>query len=342
MIPQRSRFNLVAFAPYIALLLMLLVGSLTSEHFFQLRNVLNITRQVSYTGIIALGMTFVIIAGGIDLSVGSAVAFIGGVVVLSINHIFLVVWPGAEYTAFCLAFIAGLAVGLVGSGVSGFLITKFNIPPFIATLGFMGIYRSLALYIGDGGEFRVTGSFGIFSRFGTGLILGVPTPSIIFFLLAAVFSLILNWTRFGRYVCAIGSNEKVASYAAVRVAMVRMLTYIICGGTVALSTFLLAARMNSINSTNAGNLYELDAIAAVVIGGTAMTGGSGSMAGTVAGAMILGIINNILNMWGVSAYLQGTVKGLIIVLAVLIQRQEFQDLVKEGIMRIFRLREKAK
>ncbi len=337
MIPKRNRFNLATMAPYIALLIMLIIGGFTSDHFLQVRNLLNITRQVSYTGIIALGMTFVIIAGGIDLSVGSAVAFIGGMIIVSMNYFFTDLIPGSQAAAFILSLLVGMAIGLVGGIVSGFLITKFNMAAFIATLGFMGIYRSLALYTGNGGEFRVNGSIRAFSQVGTGLFLGIPAPSWVFFLLAATFGIILNWTKFGRYVCAVGSNEKVAAYAAVRVGRVRTLTYVICGGTVALSAFLLAGRMNSINSTNAGSLYELDSIAAVVIGGTAMTGGVGSMAGTVAGALILGIINNILNMWGVSAYLQGTVKGLIIVLAVLIQRPEFQDSVKEGLLSLIRI-----
>ena len=329
-IPGRSRVSLTALAPYLALLAMLLIASLTSEHFFQVRNLLNITRQVSYTGIIALGMTFVIISGGIDLSVGSAVAFIGGVIIMAMNYCFTTLAPGSEAAAFFFALFCGLGVGLAGSAFAGALVTRFNIAPFIVTLGFMGVYRSLALYTGNGGEFRLTGGIRLFSRFGTGLVLGVPVPSLIFFLLAALFAVILNWTRFGRYVCAVGSNEKVAAYAAVKVGLVRTLTYVICGLTVAVSAFLLGGRMNSINSTNAGTLYELDSIAAVVIGGTAMTGGSGSMAGTVVGALMLGIINNMLNMWGVSAYLQGTVKGLVIVLAVLVQRPEVQALARDA------------
>lgn len=337
MTPQKhSRFNLAAATPYLALLAMLAVASLTSEHFLQTRNLLNITRQVSYTGIIALGMTFVIIAGGIDLSVGSAVAFIGGVSILAMNHCFTELVPGSQWAAFLLALFSGLGIGLAGGLISGALITRFNIAPFIVTLGAMGIYRSLALYVGDGGEFRVNGAVRMFSRFGTGSFLGIPAPSIIFLLLAAFFGIILNWTRFGRYVCAVGSNEKVAAYAAVKVGRVRTLSYVICGLTVALSAFLLGGRMNSINSTNAGTLYELDAIAAVVIGGTAMTGGSGSMAGTVIGALMLGIINNMLNMWGVSAYLQGTVKGLVIVLAVLVQRPEVRTMIQSAWRAVFR------
>ncbi len=319
MLPKRPHITLAAAAPYLALLAMIVIAAATSEHFFQIRNLLNITRQVSYTGIIALGMTFVIIAGGIDLSVGSAVAFIGGVIILAMNYCFAELVPGSQWAAFFFALASGLAIGFVAGALSGLLITKFGIAPFITTLGFMGIFRSLALYTGDGGEFRVASGLTAFSRFGTGMAWGVPIPSIIFILLAVLFGIVLNWTRFGRYVCAVGSNERVAAYAAVRVGRVRTLTYVICGLTVALSAFLLGGRMNSINSTNAGMLYELDSIAAVVIGGTAMTGGAGSMAGTVVGALMLGIINNMLNMWGVSAYLQGTVKGLVIVLAVLVQ-----------------------
>ncbi len=335
MLPKRPRVTLAAAAPYLALLAMVVVAAATSEHFLQVRNLLNITRQVSYTGIIALGMTFVIIAGGIDLSVGSAVAFIGGVAILAMNYCFATLAPGSQWIAFFFALACGLGIGFVAGAISGLLITKCDIAPFITTLGFMGIFRSLALYTGDGGEFRVTSGLGAFSRFGTGMVWGVPVPSIIFILLAVVFGIILNWTRFGRYVCAVGSNERVAAYAAVRVGRVRTLTYVICGLTVALSAFLLGGRMNSINSTNAGMLYELDSIAAVVIGGTAMTGGSGSMAGTVVGALMLGIINNMLNMWGVSAYLQGTVKGLVIVLAVLVQAPGVQTMVKNAGRAVF-------
>ncbi len=326
MIPRESRRDFSTLAPYLALVAMLLIASVTSEHFLQVRNLLNITRQVSYTGIIALGMTFVIIAGGIDLSVGSMVAFSGGVIIMAMNYCFTELAPGSELAAFLFALATGLALGLLGGVFSGTLITRFDLAPFIVTLGFMGFYRSMALYTGNGGEFRVESGMRMFSRVGTGLILGVPVPSLVFLLLAVVFGIILNWTRFGRYVCAVGSNENVARYAAIRVNRVRTLTYVICGLTVALSAFLLGGRMNSINSTNAGNLYELDAIAAVVIGGTAMTGGAGSMAGTVVGALMLGIINNMLNMWGVSAYLQGAVKGLVIVLAVLVQSPRVRGL----------------
>ena len=327
MIPKRSYFTLGGLGPYLALFAMLIIAILSSEHFLQTRNLLNITRQVSYTGIIGLGMTFVIIAGGIDLSVGSAVAFIGGVMILTMNH-FIDKLPGAQTQVVIIAFLCGVGIILAGNFITGLLVTKFRIAPFIVTLGFMGVYRSLALYTGDGGEFKVNSAIRVFSRFGTGYVFGIPVPSLIFFLLAILFAVILNWTRFGRYVCAIGSNEKVAAYAAVPVDRVRMYTYLICGLTVAISAFLLAGRMNSINSTNAGTLYELDAIAAVVIGGTSMSGGSGSMAGTVAGALMLGVISNLLNMWGVSSFLQGTVKGLVIVMAVLIQRPETQDMIK--------------
>lgn len=321
-------FDLAKIGPYVALLLLVVISAFLSEHFLKPQNLLNITRQVSYTGIIALGMTFVIIGGGIDLSVGSGVAFIGGLTILLINYLIGSLGPESQYTCFFLALGCGLFMGAFGGLLQGLLITKGKIAPFIATLGFMAIYRSGALNAGQGGEFRVDYAMKVFSEFGTGSVLGLPVPSLVFFGLAVVFGILLNWTRFGRYVCAVGSNEKVAGYAAIRVNRIRTLTYVICGLTVGLSAFLLAGRMNSINSTNAGTLYELDAIAAVVIGGTAMTGGSGSMAGTVAGALILGLISNMLNMIGVSPYLQGTVKGLVIIFAVLIQRPETQGALK--------------
>lgn len=324
----REYLDLSKIGPYLALALLVIISACLSEHFLKPQNLLNITRQVSYTGIIALGMTFVIIGGGIDLSVGSGVAFIGGLTIMLINYFIGAFGPEYQYVVFFLALGCGLMMGALGGLFQGLLITKGKLAPFIATLGFMAIYRSGALHFGQGGEFRVDYAMKIFSEFGTGSVFGLPLPSLVFFALAIVFSIILNWTSFGRYVCAIGSNEKVAAYSAIQVDRVRSLTYVICGLTVSLSAFLLSGRMNSINSTNAGTLYELDAIAAVVIGGTAMTGGRGSMAGTVAGALILGLISNMLNMRGVSPYLQGTVKGLVIIFAVLIQRPDAQGSIK--------------
>lgn len=322
--------------PYIALLILVGISAFASEHFFSASNLMNIARQVSYTGIIALGMTFVIIAGGIDLSVGSAMAFIGGMLIICLNYFSVAI--GHENQAMCVALALAVAVAMgVASGfLSGLIITKGRIAPFVVTLGFMGIFRSLALYIGEGGEFRVSYDITLFEAIGGGKWLGVFIPVWIFLGLGIIFTILLNWTRFGRYTCAVGSNERVAKYAGVKVDRIRIYTYMICGFTVAISAFLMGGRMNSLASSNAGNLYELDAIAAVIIGGTAMSGGNGSIAGTVAGALILGIINNMLNMLGVSAYLQGTVKGSVIIIAVLVQQPMVQEFVRSAFNRIIK------
>jgi ribose transport system permease protein len=183
----------------------------------------------------------------------------------------------------------------------------------------MAIFRSLTLYISGAGEFRSQSD--LFPQLGMGYFLGIPIPVWIFIGLAVLFWLILNHTKYGRYMCAIGSNERVAKYAAIKIDKIRFFAYVIIGITVAVTAVLLSSRLNSISSSNAGQNYELDAIAAVIIGGTSMSGGSGSIIGTVIGAIILGIVNNMLNMLGVSPYLQGTVKGLVIIGAVLIQRK---------------------
>lgn len=309
----RKRLDYEKYGSLYALILLFIVSSLASPYFLQLQNILNILRQVSYTGIIALGMTFVIISGGIDLSVGSMTALIGGIVILALNKF------GGEIGAIIIAIIVGMALGLAGGAINGFVITVGKVTPFVATLGTMAIFRSLTLYISNAGEFRSTSS--IYPELGMGDLLGIPVPVWIMCALAVLFHVVLTRTRYGRYVCAVGSNERVARYAAIKTESIRFISYLIVGLTVAMSAVLLSSRLNSISSTNAGLNFELDAIAAVIIGGTPLTGGSGTIPGTVFGAIILGIINNMLNMLGVSPYLQGTVKGLVIIGAVLIQRR---------------------
>lgn len=304
--------------PYIALLLLFVISSLSSPYFLQIMNIRNILRQVSYTGIIGLGMTFVIISGGIDLSVGSMTAFVGGIVIMTLNHF------GGGVDAVWIAIILGLLLGVGCGAINGLVITKGKVAPFIVTLGSMAIFRSLTLYISNAGEFRSTSR--VFPEVGMGFFLEIPIPVWVFFGLAVVFSIVLNHTRYGRYVCAVGSNPRVAAYSAIKVNWIRFVSYMVVGFTVAVSAILLGSRLNSISSTNAGANYELDAIAAVIIGGTAMSGGTGSIWGTVVGAIILGIVNNMLNMMGVSPYLQGTVKGLVIIGAVLVQRKRGNSL----------------
>ena len=310
----KRKLDLEKYGPLFALVVLFVLSSIASPYFLQTRNILNILRQVSYTGIIGLGMTFVIISGGIDLSVGSMTALVGGLAIVILNSF------GGGLMAIILTIILGVLLGMALGAVNGLIITKGKVAPFIVTLGTMAIYRSFTLYISNAGEFRSTSN--LYPQLGMGYFLGIPIPVWLFFGLAALFGVILNHTRYGRYVCAVGSNERVARYSAIDVDTVRLIAYVIVGFTVAVSAILMSSRLNSVSSSNAGVNFELDAIAAVIIGGTAMTGGAGSMSGTVIGAIILGIINNMLNMLGVSPYLQGTVKGLVIIGAVLIQRRK--------------------
>lgn len=311
---QLKNMDFEKYGPLFALFVLFVLSSVSSPYFLQTRNILNILRQVSYTGIIGLGMTFVIISGGIDLSVGSMTALIGGIIILVLNYF------GGDVSAIIIAIIVGIILGVLAGAVNGVIITKGKVAPFIVTLGTMAIYRSFTLYISNAGEFRSSSS--LYPELGMGHFLGIPIPVWIFLGLAAIFNLILFNTRYGRYVCAVGSNEKVAAYSAINVDLIKFISYLIVGFTVAVSAVLLSSRLNSISSSNAGINFELDAIAAVIIGGTSMTGGSGTVYGTVIGAIILGIVNNMLNMLGVSPYLQGTVKGLVIIGAVLIQRKK--------------------
>ena len=299
--------------PFLALAALLIVCMVSNEHFRSPQNLINITRQVSYTGIVALGMTFVIIAGGIDLSIGSLLALVG------VSGIMLMGKIADPAAAVLAAFAVTLGIGILGGAVNGAIITLGKVPSFIATLGTLSIYRSLSLYMADAGT--VSSGNDMFRSLGSAAFLGLPLPAWIFFGLAVVFGVVLRQTSLGRHICATGANPKAAEYAAIRTSVIRFITYAIAGFTAGVSAFLFSTRLNSISSTDAGLSYELDAIAAAIIGGTAMNGGRGSIAGTVAGVFILGIISNALDMWGAPVNLQGLVKGSIIIVAVLIQRQ---------------------
>ncbi|MBS3737361.1 ABC transporter permease [Candidatus Bipolaricaulota bacterium] len=301
------------YGPLLALIVLVIISSFASPYFLKWRNITNVLRQISYTGIIALGMTFVIIAGGIDLSVGAMTAFVGGIVIIMVNHF------GGGILAIFIAIAVALLMGAAAGAFNGLVITKGKVAPFIVTLGTWGMFRSLTLYISGAGEFR-SNSF-LFPKLGMGYFLRIPIPVWILLGLAVFYGILLNRTKFGRYACAIGSNERVAKYSAINVPRIKFITYIITGVNVAITSVLLSSRLNSINPTTAGSGFELDAIAAVIIGGTALSGGTGSILGTLIGAIILGIVNNMLNLLGVSPYLQGTVRGLVIIGAVLIQRQ---------------------
>lgn len=303
---------------WLALALLLAVCALTSAPFRSPQNLLNIVRQSSYGGIVALGMTFVIVSGGIDLSVGSLFA-LSGVCALLAGAALPASWPPA--LSFAVACAAGLAAGLAGGALNGALVAAGGLPPFIATLGTYSIFRSLALYLADSGT--VPAPNPLFGRIGGGAPLGIPAPVLALLALAVLLDVVLALTPFGRHALATGASERVARFSGIRTGRVRFLGYLLTGGLCALSALLFAGRLESISSSNAGLLYELDAIAAVIIGGAAMSGGRGSLRGTLAGVLVLGVVTNILDLWGVNVSLQGCVKGAVIVISVLVQRNAF-------------------
>lgn len=317
-LPDRlRRLEWQRYAALLALLVLSVASALLSPYFLQWQNLLNIVRQVSYTGLIALGMTFVIVSGGIDLSVGSMAALVGSLAVLAMNA--LSRSGRADGTVVAAAVACSVAAGLLCGLANGLLVTKGRIAPFIVTLGTMALFRSLSLYMADAGEFR--SEVALFGELGSAAPLGVPLPALVFVASAAVLSFVLSRTRYGRYARAVGSSARVARYSAIDVDATRLAAYALTGAMVGISAVLIAMRFDSVGSSTLGINYELDAIAAVIIGGTAMSGGRGTVWGTVVGAVTLGVINNMLNMVGISPYLQGTVKGLVIIGAVFIQRQ---------------------
>jgi ribose transport system permease protein len=312
------RLEYQKYASFIALVVLFVISAFLSPFFIRPANLVNILSQVSYTGMISLGMAFVIITGGIDLSVGSLVAFDSLLGVMFMNYIMGSVHN--ELVAVILGILAALAVGAATGLLNGITITRGRLAPFIVTLGTMAVFRSLALFIGNAGEIQSQSN--IYGGFGLINILFLPVPVWIMLLLALALDIVLNRTRYGRYLCAVGSNARVAVFSAINVDRVKVIAYTITGMLVAVSSVLLSSRFNAVSTSNTGMGNELDAIAAVIVGGTPMTGGRGTIWGTIVGAIILGIINNMLNMLGVSAYLQGTVKGLVIIGAVYIQRQK--------------------
>ena len=314
-----GRYGMNRYGAAMVLIALFSVSSEMSPHFLQAENVLNILQQVSYTGIIALGMTFIIISGGIDLSVGSLSALLAGVAIEILNKC-STSW-GDGWLAILCALFAGVMLGALCGLASGFMIARTRIEPFIMTLGAMAIYRSLAVYMADGGDFDSKSA--LFRKLGMAgdPLFAVPYPVWIFFLLALFCAVLLNWTKFGRHAKAAGSNETAAAYAAVKVGEVRAVSYVLTGAMTGIAAFLLASRMGSVSSVSMGLGVEMDVIASVIIGGALMSGGSGAISGTVIGAVILGVINSLLGTLEISPYLQGSVKGIIIITSVMIQRE---------------------
>jgi ribose transport system permease protein len=289
------------------LLLIVVAFSLMSEYFLTAKNLLNITRQISITLIVAIGMTFVILTGEIDLSVGSVAAFIGvvtGAVMVATNS---VVW----------GIVAGLAMGVVVGGVNGLLTVKGKVQSFIVTLAMLGIARGAALAWTDGIPIsQLPESFDVF---GAGYVAGIPVSSIVAAVVFVIGFIILSRTKHGTYIQAIGANREAALLSAIPVNRYRILVFMFSGLMCAIGGILITSRLLSAQPTAAQGL-EMTVIAAVILGGASLSGGVGTVLGTLIGAMIIGVIDNGMNLVGVSAFFQQIVKGVIILAAVLIKR----------------------
>jgi inositol transport system permease protein len=307
---------LARFAPLIFLLVLMAVFAILEPRFLSSINLFNVMRQVSITGLLAIGMTFVILTAGIDLSIGSLLAFAGLVAAAvakgGMQDRFTVGDDAIGY-GWPLAALAAIAVGLAGGYLQGLSITKLKVPPFVVTLGGMSVFRGAALLFAAGGP--ISGFQPDFTWWGQGRIGPVPVPVIIFLFAAVIAHIVLRYMRYGRRVYAVGGNPEAARLAGVNVSRVICSVYVIMGFFAGLGAFVLAARLNSAEAV-AGTGYELTVIASVVIGGTSLFGGVGSIFGTVIGTILIGVLLNGLVLMNVSSYIQQIIIGVIIVLAV--------------------------
>ncbi|WP_309491440.1 ABC transporter permease [Trinickia mobilis] len=304
-----NKATLQKLGPFIALVIVAVGLSLTSADFLTVGNLLNVMRQASINALIGFGMTLVILLGGIDLSVGSILA-LSSVMIASLMQTGM-----PPMLATSLGIAAGGLMGLV----NGLVISKGKVAPFIATLGSMTVLRGLALVVSDGSPISNFNS-DFFSMLGGGYVARlIPIPVVLMLIMFCVFWFVLRKTVFGRHVYATGGNADSARLSGVKVDRVQLWVYSISGVMAALAGVVLTSRLNSAQPT-AGTGYELDAIAAVVLGGTSLTGGRGWIFGTLVGALLIGVLNNGLNLLDVSSFYQQVVKGGVILLAVLIDR----------------------
>lgn len=287
---------------FVALIIIIFM-SITSDVFLTSQNIINILRQISINGILAVGMTFVILTGGIDLSVGSVVA-ITGVIVGSLLQ---------SGTNWLLASLAALAISIVCGAINGWLISYVGFQPFIATLSTMTIGRGFAQVYSNGKPYTISDPS--FKVIGQGNFLGIPVPIILLVIFCVIGMIILTMTTFGRYVFAIVGNINAAKLSGVRTQRVQLMVYVLSSVCAWMVGLILAARISSGQPT-AGESYEMDAIAATAIGGTSMNGGIGSLTGTICGFVILGLLQNSMNLMNINSFWQQIVKGLLIIIAV--------------------------
>ncbi|ALN74927.1 sugar ABC transporter permease (plasmid) [Aureimonas sp. AU20] len=312
---ERRRLLIQEYGIFIAFLVLVAVLALSNEFFLTAGNISNVLLQTSINGVLAIGMTFVILTRGIDLSVGSVVA-LAGMVSASLATTSPAGVAGGPYPV-ALALAAGIGVGVLTGSIVGLIVSRFSVPAFVATLGMLSAARGATLIYGNGRP--VPGLVPDFRWIGTGNVLGVPMPVVI---LAGVFIVswwILSRTRFGRYIYAVGGNPHAAKTSGIDVTRIRFLVYVISGALSGLAGMILSARTGSA-LPQAGVAYELDAIAAVVIGGTSLSGGVGRVTGTLIGALIIGVMNNGLDLLGIQSYYQQILKGALIVGAVMLDQ----------------------
>ena len=304
------------FRPILILLLVTVVFSCLHPRFFSVANFTNILKQISHYGILAAGVYFAILLGGIDISVGSVLAFSGATAAFIIRSL-----PDNPFSA-VLAVLAALLIGAASGAMNGFFIARCGLQPMIVTLASMSIFRGATLVLTGGAAIslgkKLAGS-PAFIALGQGSVLGgyLPIPIILMFIVYGAVYYALNQTSFGRHMYAIGGNEEASLLSGINVVRTKILAYMTSGFLAGVAGIIVAARVASATPT-AGEGYEMDAIAAVVIGGTSLRGGEGKVLYTIIGALIIGMLNNILNLTNVSSYYQTIVKGIVILLAVLL------------------------
>ncbi|MCD1160752.1 ABC transporter permease [Peribacillus frigoritolerans] len=299
------------FGPLLALVLLFIVITVLNPSFMEPNNILNLLRQTSINALIAFGMTFIILTGGIDLSVGSILALssalMAGMMVSGLDPI--------------LAILVGILLGAIMGVINGILVSKGKMAPFIVTLATMTIFRGLTLVFTDGKPITGIGDSVMFQMLGRGYFLGVPVPAVVMIIAFMILWFLLHKTSFGRKTYAIGGNERASRISGIKVDRVKVAIYGLAGTMAAIAGAILTSRLNSAQPT-AGQSYEMDAIAAVVLGGTSLSGGKGRLFGTLVGVLIIGTLNNGMNLLGVSSFYQQVVKGAVILIAVLLDRKK--------------------
>ena len=312
---KKTRF-LSKYAIYVVFVAMCIVMSILSPVFLTVANLLNVMTQMASIGLLALGVTIIIITRGIDLSSGSVLA-VAAVVSASTAQTLdwgMRMYPNLPELPVIVPILVALGVGALCGLINGALIAYTGIPPFIATLGMMIIARGAALLYSDGRP--ISSLIDSYQWIGQGNIAGIPVPVVIFLVMALFTYVLLNYTRFGKYAYAIGGNETAAYVSGINVTKYKILVYVYAGLLAGIAALILTARINS-GQPGLGNMYELDAIAAATVGGVSHAGGIGTIQGTIVGTMIMGVLQNGLDLLNVSAYWQQVVKGLVIVVAVI-------------------------